>query len=82
MLYRSSLDRTIDRAHSRIAGCEMSLAHAYTHDSIASAESDLERARDWLARAERAKAEWNATEHGDYDEMPDVPEFFAPALLE
>jgi hypothetical protein len=67
-------DRIIDRAHSRIGGCEMMVAHSYTDADKDLALKELAAAQDWLRRACEAKRAWYAVEHGDYEEYPDVPE--------
>jgi hypothetical protein len=71
-MFRSKADRIIDRAHSRIAGAEMTLNHSFTDEAIAAALADLNDAQAFLGRAIAARDAWNAAEHDDYEEYPDV----------
>jgi hypothetical protein len=71
-LFRSKADRTIDRAHSAIAGAEMLLNHSFTDEAKAAALAELNAAQAFLCRAVAARDAWNRTEHGDYDEYPGV----------
>lgn len=72
-MFRSKPDRIIDDAHNAIACAEMSLMHAFTDEDKATYGAELSEAQRYLARAVKAKAEWYATDHGDYDVYPDVP---------
>jgi hypothetical protein len=71
-LFRSKADRTIDRAHNAIANAEMRVMHAFTDESKREALAELTSAQQFLARACEAKRAWNATEHDDYEEYPEV----------
>ena len=71
-LFRSKADRIIDRAHSAIAGAEMTLNHSFTDDAIAQALAELNEAQAFLSRAIAARDAWNSVDHDDYEEYPDV----------
>jgi hypothetical protein len=71
-LFRSKSDRIIDRARSHIAGAEMTLNHSFTDASINSAMAELNEAQAFLGRAIAARDAWNAVEHDDYEEYPDI----------
>ena len=71
-LFRSKAARIIDRAHSNIAGAEMTLNHSFTDEAIAKALVELNEAQAFLTRAIAARDAWDATEHDDYEEYPDV----------
>jgi hypothetical protein len=73
-LSRSKADRFIDLAHNNIANAEMSLMHSFTDEDKAKHGAELAQAQRFLARAVATKRAWDAVEHGDYDEYPDVPE--------
>lgn len=82
MRFRSKIDRTIDRAHSAICDAENRLAHyCFTPEQEAKALDELARASRWLARACKARADFWASNPGNYDECPDVPENEQPDLL-
>ncbi len=70
--YRRKPDRIIDRAHSAIAGAEMTLMHSFTDEAIAKALADLNEAQAFLGRAVAARDAWDSVEHDDYEEYPDV----------
>jgi hypothetical protein len=71
-LFRSKANRIIDRAHNAISGAEMLLNHSFTDEAKASALAELNEAQAWLGRAIAARDAWNAVEHDDYEEYPDV----------
>jgi hypothetical protein len=71
-LFRSKAARTIDRAHNAIAGAEMLVNHSFTDEAKASSLAELSAAQDFLRRAIAARDAWNATDHDDYEEYPDV----------
>lgn len=71
-LFRSKADRTIDRAHNAIACAEMTLMRSFTEETIAKAHEELNAAQAFLQRACAARDAWNATDHDDYEEYPDV----------
>jgi hypothetical protein len=73
-MFRSKADRIIDRAHSRIAGAEVLVAHSFTPEAKQQALDELFAAQGFLRRAVAAKRAWYAVEHDDYDEYPSVPE--------
>lgn len=72
--YRSAADRAIDHAQHKVAQAEMSRNHSYTKEQIAAADADLAAAKRYLARAEKAKEEWESKPRGDYEEFPGVRE--------
>jgi hypothetical protein len=72
-MFRSKADQIIDRAHNAICSAEMSLMHAFTDESKARYGDELFQAQRFLARAVAAKAAWDAIEHDDYEEYPEVP---------
>lgn len=73
MAYRRKADRIIDAAHSAIADAEMLIAHSFTDADKAAAGDELAEAQAYLRRAIAARDAWDATEHDDYEEYPDVP---------
>ena len=73
-MFRSKADQIIDRAHSRIANAEMLLAHSFKDGDIQAANDELFAAQRFLRRACDAKRAWQATDHDDYEDYPDVAE--------
>jgi hypothetical protein len=72
MNFRTKADRIIDSAHNAIACAEMSVAHSFTPESRQQALDELFEAQKFLRRAVEAKRAWNAIEHDEYEEYPDV----------
>jgi hypothetical protein len=74
--------KIIYRAKSRVADAEAQLIHSYTPEQIASADDAMASALRFLARAERVQRDWDAVQHDDYEEYPEVPETdeFAPLI--
>jgi hypothetical protein len=72
MGFRSKADRFIDQAHNAIACAEMTVAHSFTPESKQQALDELFEAQKFLRRAVEAKRAWNAIEHDEYEEYPDV----------
>jgi hypothetical protein len=72
-MFRSKRDRIVDDAHNRIACAEMQLSHSFTDEAQSAARDELIAAQRYLQRAVEAKQAWEATEHDDYEEYPDVP---------
>jgi hypothetical protein len=72
MRFRRKADRIIDRAHSAIAGAEMTLVHSFTDEAKAKAHLELNEAQAFLSRAVAARDAWDRVEHDDYEEYPDV----------
>ena len=73
-MFRSKADRIIDAAHNRICSAEMMLAHSFTDEDRQSAHDGLFAAKRFLRRACEARRAWQAVDHDDYEEYPDVPE--------
>jgi hypothetical protein len=80
-MFRRKADQIIDRAHNAICNAEMSLMHSFTDESHARYGAELAQAQRFLARAVAAKLTWEATEHDDYEEYPEVPETDMDMLL-
>jgi hypothetical protein len=72
--YRSKADQIIDRAHNAIATAEMLVSHAFTPKAKEDALYELANAQDFLRRACEAKRAWQAADHDEYEQYPDVPE--------
>jgi hypothetical protein len=72
MNFRTKADRIIDSAHNAIACAEMLLQHSFTPESRQQALDELFEAQKFLRRAVEAKRAWNAIEHDDYEDYPDV----------
>ena len=73
-LCRSKADRIIDRAYNAIAAAEMAVSHSFTDEDKATALDRLASAQRFLRRACEAKRAWQAMDHDDFEEYPDVPE--------
>jgi hypothetical protein len=73
-MFRRAADEAIDRAHSAIAACEMSLMHAFTAEDKARFGDELAQAQRFLARAIETRRVWDATDHDEYENYPNVPE--------
>lgn len=71
-LFRSKADRIIDAAHNAIACAEMAIEHSFTDVDKAAGLKQLAAAQNWLRRACDAKRAWNAVEHDDFEEYPDI----------
>jgi hypothetical protein len=74
MNFRRKADRIIDRAHHAIACAEMTVQHSFTDADKQRALDELFQAQRFLRRAVEARTAWDAVEHDDYEEYPDVPE--------
>jgi hypothetical protein len=72
-MFRRKADQIIDDAHNRICSAEMMLMHSFTDESKATAHDELSKAQRYLRRACDAKRAWDAIEHDDYEEYPEVP---------
>ena len=73
MNYVKAEDRAIQDAYRRIANAEMLLLHSYTDDDVAGAMNEMAKARRYQQRAVKAKADWQAQDHDDYEAYPGVP---------
>lgn len=80
-MFRRKADRIVDDAHNAICCAEMRAMHAFTDDSKATALAELSQAQRYLARAVAARNAWDAAEHDDYEEYPDVPRTDMDALV-
>ena len=70
--FRGKADRIIDSAHNAIANAEMLVMHSFTDAARTEALAELNEAQSFLRRACEARDAWDAVEHGDYDEYPDI----------
>ena len=73
-MFRRKADRIIDSAHNAICAAEIAFMHAYTDADKQAAGDQISAAQRYLRRAVDAKCAWDAAEHDDYEEYPDVPE--------
>ena len=55
-----------------MASAEMLLAHSFTDADRQAAHDELFAAQRYLRGACEARAAWQATEHDDYEEYPEV----------
>ena len=72
MNYRSKGDRYIDRAHSEVANAEMMIIHSYTDDARNEADARFASAQAFLRLAVETKRAWDATDHDEYEEYPEI----------
>ena len=76
-MFRSKADRFIDHAHSEIASAEMEINHSFTDADKAKAGANLTSAQRYLSRAVAARDAWNAVDHDDYEQYPNVPRYLS-----
>jgi hypothetical protein len=80
-MFRREADRIIDRAHCAICNAESSFMHAYTDEDKARYGAEISQAQRFLARAIATRNAWDASDHGDYEAYPEVPETDMDVLI-